>query len=135
MFDYNTEINDTKIYSITEITHEIKVLLETTLPTVWIEGEISNFKLHTSGHMYFSLKDQGAQISCVLWRNRSQTLRFAPQDGMKVIALGRVTLYEKRGAYQFDIIKMQPAGIGELQLALEQLKQKLFEEGLFDEEH
>lgn len=135
MFDLTTEIADSKIYSVTELTREIKVLLETTIPVIWLEGEISNFKLHSSGHMYFSLKDQGAQIPCVLWRGRNQALPFTPQDGMKVLAQGRVTVYEKRGAYQFDVVKMQPAGIGELQLALEQLKQKLFAEGLFDDAH
>lgn len=102
---------------------------------VWAEGEISNFKLHSSGHMYFSLKDSGAQISCVIWRTRAQSLRFTPQDGMKVIVMGAVTVYEKRGTYQLDISKMQPSGIGDLQLAFEQLKQKLNEEGLFDQQY
>lgn len=123
------------IYSITGLTQEIKMLLESTIPVIWAEGEISNFKLHSSGHMYFSLKDTGAQIPCVMWRSRGGTLSFEPQDGMKVVAKGRVTVYEKRGAYQLDIIKLQPSGIGDLQLALEQLKQKLKEEGLFDNEY
>ena len=132
---FESEIPDENIYSVTELTREIKLLLETSIPVVWLEGEISNFKLHSSGHIYFSLKDSGAQIPCVFWRGRNQALRFTPEDGMKVIAQGRVTVYEKRGSYQFDLIKMQPAGVGELQLALEQLKKKLLEEGLFDEEH
>lgn len=123
------------VYTVTELTREIKILLETNIPIIWLEGEISNFKLHSSGHMYFSLKDQGAQIPCVIWRNRNQALYFTPQDGMKVIAQGRVTVYEKRGAYQFEIFKMQPAGVGELQLALEKLKQKLQQEGLFEQDH
>jgi exodeoxyribonuclease VII large subunit len=124
-----------KKYTVSELTNEIKLLLETTLPEVWLEGEISNYKLHSSGHSYFSLKDQNAQIACVLWRGRNQGFHFTPQDGIKVIALGRVTVYEKRGNYQFDIIQMQPAGIGDLQLALEQLKKKLQQEGLFDQAH
>ncbi|MBN1154045.1 exodeoxyribonuclease VII large subunit [candidate division KSB1 bacterium] len=133
MFDF--ESPDVKILTITELTREIKLLIESSFPMVWAEGEISNFKLHSSGHMYFSLKDSGAQVSCVLWRTRAQSLRFTPQDGMKVIVMGAVTLYEKRGAYQLDIAKMQPSGIGDLQLAFEQLKQKLKEEGLFDQQY
>jgi len=124
-----------KIYTITELTREIKLLLESTIPVVWVEGEISNFKLHSSGHIYFSLKDRDAQIPCVFWRHRNRNLRFQPQDGMKIIALGKVTVYEKRGAYQLDIVQFHPAGVGELQLALEQLKQKLLAEGLFDDAH
>lgn len=133
MFDF--ESSDVNILSISELTREIKLTIESSFPVVWVEGEISNFKLHSSGHMYFSLKDSGAQIPCVLWRTRARSLRFKPQDGMKVIASGAVTVYEKRGSYQLDVSKMQPAGIGDLQLAFEQLKQKLMEEGLFNDEH
>jgi len=124
-----------KIYSISEITRKIKLLLENAIPTVWLEGEISNFKRHSSGHMYFVLKDENSQISCVMWRGRNSGLYFTPQDGMKVQARGNVTVYEKRGNYQFEVLQMQPAGIGELQMAFEQLKQKLKGEGLFDEKH
>ena len=134
MFEIQSELDPQHIYSIAEITHEIKLLLETTIPVVWIEGEISNLKFHSSGHWYFSLKDKDSQINCVMWRSRNAGLFFTPQDGMKVLALGKVTVYEKRGYYQFDVIKMQPAGIGELQLAFEQLKNRLQEEGLFDDE-
>ena len=133
MLDF--ESSDVNILSISELTREIKLTIESSFPVVWVEGEISNFKLHSSGHMYFSLKDSGAQIPCVLWRTRARSLRFKPQDGMKVIASGAVTVYEKRGSYQLDVSKMQPAGIGDLQLAFEQLKQKLMEEGLFNDEH
>ena len=126
--------DDRYIYSITELTHEIKLLLETTIPVIWTEGEISNFKHHSSGHMYFSLKDSGAQIPCVMWRSRGEKLSFMPKDGMKVLAQGRVTVYEKRGAYQLDVAKLQQSGVGDLQLALEALKQKLKEEGLFEQE-
>jgi len=134
MFEIQSELDPQHIYSVAEITREIKLLLETTIPVVWVEGEISNLKFHTSGHLYFSLKDKDSQINCVMWRSRNAGLFFTPQDGMKVLALGKVTVYEKRGYYQFDVIKMQPAGIGELQLAFEQLKNKLQQEGLFDEE-
>ena len=121
------------IYSISEITQEIKVLLENSFPPLWIQGEISNFTHHSSGHMYFSLKDENAQISAVMWRARNSGLFFSPQDGKKINAFGSLKLYEKRGTYQFDVIKMVPAGIGELQLAFEHLKNKLRDEGLFDE--
>ncbi len=135
MIDMESEIVEPKVFTVSEITHEIKILLETNFEYILVEGEISNFKRHSSGHLYFSLKDKDAQIPCVMWRGRNQMVRFSPEDGMKVIAHGRISLYEKRGAYQLDIFKIQPAGIGELQFALEQLKKKLQEEGLFEEEH
>jgi len=134
MFEIQSELDPQHVYSVAEITREIKVLLETTIPVIWVEGEISNLKFHSSGHLYFSLKDKDSQIGGVMWRSRNASLFFTPQDGIKVLAMGKVTVYEKRGYYQFDVIKMQPAGIGELQLAFEQLKNRLQEEGLFDEE-
>lgn len=134
MFEIQSELDPQHVYSVAELTREIKLLLETTIPVIWVEGEISNLKFHSSGHLYFSLKDKDSQINCVMWRSRNVGLFFTPQDGMKILALGKVTVYEKRGYYQFDVIKMQPAGIGELQLAFEQLKNRLQEEGLFDEE-
>ncbi len=126
--------NEAHIYTVSELTREIKLLLETTIPVVWVEGEISNFKLHSSGHMYFSLKDENAQIAAVMWRGRNMGLRFIPEDGMKVLVQGRVTVYEKRGNYQLDVVRLLPAGVGELQLAFEQLKNRLRQEGLFAEE-
>jgi len=132
---FSTSEDSHHIFTVSELTNEIKIILETSLPALWVQGEISNFTHHSSGHMYFSLKDERAQISCTMWRSRNQSLLFTPQDGMKVIAFGSVRVYEKRGNYQLDVIKMMPAGIGELQLAFEQLKAKLFKEGLFDEEH
>jgi len=135
MLDFQSELAPQHVYSVSELTTEIKVLLETTLPIIWLEGEISNLTFHSSGHLYFSLKDRDAQISCVMWRSRNVSLFFTPQDGKKVLAMGRVSVYQKRGVYQFDVIKLQPAGIGELQIAFEQLKQKLQEEGLFDVEN
>lgn len=119
-------------YTVSELTRRIKLLIEEGFPALWVEGEISNFKRHSSGHLYFSLKDANAQINCVMWRGRTQSLAFQAVDGMKVCALGNVTLYEKQGKYQLDIIRMQPLGTGELQMAFEALKQRLDQEGLFD---
>lgn len=124
-----------KIYTVTEITREIKAVLEKSFPTVWVEGEISNYTLHSSGHRYFTLKDENAQIRCTLWRFRGDWLRFEPEDGMKVIALGNISVYERNGQYQLDVIELIPAGLGKLQIAFQRLKERLFQEGLFDEEH
>ena len=134
MFEIKSEIAPQSVLSVSELNREIKTLLETTIPILWIEGEISNLKFHSSGHVYFSLKDKESQISAVLWRSRNDQLFFTPQDGMKVHAYGKINVFLKRGDYQFDIIKLKPAGIGELQLAFEQLKQRLQEQGLFEEE-
>ncbi|MBI5020979.1 MAG: exodeoxyribonuclease VII large subunit [Ignavibacteriales bacterium] len=122
-------------FTVSELTKRIKGVLETSFGNVSVEGEISNFKRHSSGHLYFTLKDEGAQISAVMWRGRAGNLFFTPQDGMKVIANGKITLYEPQGKYQIDVFQLQPRGIGELQIAFEKLKQKLAGEGLFDSEH
>jgi len=123
------------VITITELTRQIKFSLESSFPRVWVEGEISNFKQHTSGHLYFTLKDDGAQLSALMWRSRVVNLTFQPEDGMKVIAHGSITVYPPRGNYQLDVEQIQPIGLGELQLAFERLKQKLDAEGLFDVEH
>jgi exodeoxyribonuclease VII large subunit len=124
-----------KIYSISELTKEIKAILEDSFLKVWVEGEISNYTHHSSGHRYFTLKDQDAQIRCVMWKWIGKHLFFEPQDGIKVKASGQVTVYEKSGQYQLVVSSMQPAGIGELELSFQQLKKKLSAEGLFDPEH
>ncbi len=124
-----------KYLTVTDLTKEIRYLLESSFRDIWVEGEISNFNHHSSGHMYFSLKDENAQISCAMWRRRNQELFFTPRDGMKVFVNARVTVYEKRGNYQLDILQIKPAGLGELQLAFEQLKNRLHDEGLFSEEY
>lgn len=121
------------IYTVSEITQEIKELLEFNLPTLWVQGELSNFVRHSSGHLYFSLKDQDAQLSGVMWRSRAATLSFEPQNGMKLNVYGSIRVYEKRGSYQIDVINMMPAGIGDLQMMFDALKEKLYAEGLFDE--
>ncbi len=123
------------VITISELTRQIKVSLETNFPRVWVEGEISNFKQHTSGHLYFTLKDEGAQLSAVMWRSRVPYLTFSPKDGMKVIARGSITVYPPRGNYQIDVEQIQSVGIGELQIAFEHLKQKLAAEGLFESTH
>ncbi len=102
---------------------------------MWVEGEISNYLLHSSGHRYFSLKDENAQIRCTLWKFRGDELQFGPADGMRVMAWGSITVYERNGQYQLDVIELIPAGVGKLEIAFRKLKEKLFKEGLFDEEH
>ncbi len=120
------------VLTVSELTRRIKSTLETGYPSVVVSGELSNAKVHTSGHFYFSLKDASAQISGVMWRSRIGLLTFRPQDGMKVVVSGRITVYEPRGAYQIDATSIKPLGVGELQIAFERLKQKLEQEGLFD---
>ena len=123
------------VLSVSEITGLIKQTLEESFSEVSIIGEISNFKAHVSGHWYFTLKDSNAQISCTMWRGVNNYVFFTPQDGMKVIIGGRVTVYPPRGNYQIDVRSMKPAGVGELQAAFEKLKQKLSAEGLFDDQY
>jgi exodeoxyribonuclease VII large subunit len=121
--------------TVTELTRRIKHSLESSFSSVVIQGEISNFKRHSSGHIYFTLKDEGSQISAVLWRSRAPMLTFPAEDGMKVVLTGRVTVYEVRGSYQIEVSSIRPLGIGELQMAFEYLKRKLAAEGLFDADH
>jgi exodeoxyribonuclease VII large subunit len=123
-----------KVYSVSDITSEIKRSLDV-LGIVWIQGEISNFKRHSSGHLYFSLKDARAQIKAACFRNNNMYLKFRPEDGMEVVARGRLSVYEPRGDYQVIIEYMEPVGLGSLQLAFDQLKEKLRKEGLFEESH
>ncbi|MCK5573297.1 MAG: exodeoxyribonuclease VII large subunit, partial [Bacteroidetes bacterium] len=121
-----------EILTVSEITRKIKLSIESGFASVMLQGELSNFKRHTSGHLYFTLKDEYAQISGVMWRSRAAGLAFEPRSGLKVIVTGRVTVYEVRGIYQIDASSMRPLGVGELQIAFERMKQKLAEEGLFD---
>lgn len=124
-----------KVLSIREVNRYIKRLLEgeAGLQDIWIRGEISNFTHHSSGHMYFTLKDESGRLKCIMFASYNQRLPFIPKNGMKVLARGGVSVYERDGAYQFYATAMQPDGIGSLYLAFEQLKQKLEKEGLFDE--
>ncbi len=115
------------------LTRHIKSQLENDplLQNIWVRGEISNFKLHSSGHAYFSMKDEFSAIRCVMFRSRACTLDFLPKNGDKVLALGSISVYERDGAYQFYVDELRAAGIGDLHIAFEQLKKKLDEEGLF----
>jgi len=130
-----TDSGSIEILSVTQLTRTVKRLLEDEFPFIQVEGEISNFIRHPSGHMYFSLKDATAQISCVMWRGKNSNLLFRPEDGMKIIASGRITLYERQGRYQLDVDRIQAVGQGALQRSFEQLKKKLDSEGLFSAEH
>ncbi|MCP4022149.1 MAG: exodeoxyribonuclease VII large subunit, partial [Desulfobacteraceae bacterium] len=124
-----------QIYSVSILTKEIKSLLEDKYPFVWIMGEISNFACPASGHSYFSLKDENAVINCVMFRNQKLSLKFEPENGMTIVGLARLSLYEPRGSYQLIFEHMEPEGVGANQVAFEQLKRKLEQEGLFKPEH
>ena len=121
------------IYSVGEITRHIKHHLESAFTGIWIAGELSNLKRPSSGHRYFTLKDDEAQISAVMFQGDARRVRFRPEDGMAVLVWGHITVYEPRGNYQIRVKRIEPRGKGELQLAFEQLKAKLEKEGLFAE--
>jgi exodeoxyribonuclease VII large subunit len=126
-------MSDKHILSVKELNRYIKMRLESDagLQNVWIRGEISNFKHHSSGHMYFTLKDADSRLKCVMFASQNQRLPFMPREGSKVLACGNISVYERDGQYQFYVSQMQPDGIGSLYLAFEQLKKKLEAEGLF----
>ncbi len=123
------------VLTVSELTREIKDILEDKFLNIWVEGEISNLRMPPSGHIYFTLKDDFSQIRAVLFKMQARTLRFVPEDGIHVICRGRVGLYEKRGDYQLILESIEPKGIGALQLAFLQLKERLEKEGLFDPDH
>ena len=120
------------ILTVGELNLAIRTLLDSHFQDIWVAGEISGVKLSSSGHYYFTLKDQQSQLRCVCFRNAARYLRFKPQDGIAVLARGRIDVYEPRGEYQLLVEALEPQGFGALQLAFEQLKKKLSEEGLFD---
>lgn len=120
------------VYSVSRLNQEVRQLLEGVYPLIWVEGEISNFSRPSSGHCYFSLKDQDAQVRCAMFRNTAQRLRFQPKDGMQVLIRARVGLYPARGEFQLVVEHMEDAGDGRLRRAFEELKRKLQREGLFD---
>jgi len=122
------------IFSVTQITNSVKRLLENSFGNVKVVGEISNFKPHFSGHWYFTLKDASAQISCTMWKSANARVRFTPEDGMKIVVSGNLSVYPPRGTYQIDVHSMQADGVGELQAAFERLKARLADEGLFNQE-
>ncbi len=124
-----------RVYSVLELARELKQLLETSYPDVWVEGEISNLAAPRSGHLYFSLKDAGAVLRCALFRNRRERALCEPADGMRVLVRGRVSLYEGRGDCQLIVHYLEDAGEGALRRAFEELKRRLDREGLFDPAH
>lgn len=118
--------------SVSELTGRIKSLLEENFGSIWVEGEVSNYSRPASGHQYFTLKDAGAQIRCVMFRQQSLYAKILPKDGMKLLVHARVAVYEPRGEYQLMVDRIEPLGIGALELAFRQLKERLDKEGLFD---
>ncbi len=125
--------DDRPTYTVTQVSDEIKLILEDSYPAVWIQGEVSNFKLYNSGHIYFNIKDKNAQIRAVIFQNASINLTFSPKDGMKVLIYGRVSSYPKRGDYQVIVNRIERCGSGELYEAYEKLKERLKAKGFFDE--
>ncbi len=129
-------MND-NVWSVSELTRQIKDLLdgESSLQHIYVRGELSNYKIYPSGHHYFTIKDEEATLKAVMFRREASRLRFRPESGMKVIALGRITVYPRDGVYQLYATELVPDGVGDLHAAFEQLKAKLAEEGLFDRNH
>jgi exodeoxyribonuclease VII large subunit len=130
--EINSSLKPDKIYTISEVTKMVKRELESAFPLLWVEGEISNFHRHHSGHLYFTLKDEMSQLRTVMFRSWAQKVVFELKDGLQIIARGRINVYEPRGEYQLMVEMAEPKGKGALQLAFEQLKEKLKKEGLFD---
>lgn len=131
---HNTE-KGRSVYSVTRLTRELKTIIEDRFSFIWISGEISNLGMPSSGHCYFTLKDSNAQINAVIFRTQARGLKFKLENGLKITGLGRLSIYEPRGSYQFIFEYMEPSGLGSIQLAFEQLKRKLEEEGLFSPEY
>jgi len=122
----------THIYTVSELTKNIRTMLEEYFPAVWVQGEVSNFVFHSSGHMYFSLKDGDSVLAAVFFRNANQKVKFEIKDGMELVCFGKISVYDKRGQYQLYVDHVEPKGIGAQELALKQLVERLGKEGLFD---
>jgi exodeoxyribonuclease VII large subunit len=120
-----------RVWSVSELTARIRTLLEKNFLDIWVEGEISNCREAQSGHIYCTLKDEGAQVRCVFYKNQLRTMKFRPEDGLHVTVRGSLSVYEARGEYQIYVEHIEPVGLGALQLAFEQLKKRLEAEGLF----
>ncbi|MBI1845461.1 MAG: exodeoxyribonuclease VII large subunit [Candidatus Rokubacteria bacterium] len=125
-------MSDRTVLTVSELSERLRQVVEETFPAVWVEGEISNFKIYSSGHAYFTLKDASAQLRAVLFRTRVRRLRFEPGDGQHVLAFGSLEVYAQRGDYSLVVELLEPRGVGALQVAFEQLKARLQDEGLFD---
>ncbi len=127
-------LSKNKIFTVEELSYHIRSVLEREdFTSIWVQGEISNFKRHSSGHIYFSMKDKNAVLRCVLFKENTRNVRFSPIDGMRVIVKGDIRIYEKKGYYQLYVYEMKAGGMGELYSAFLKLKEKLQKEGLFDE--
>jgi len=124
-----------RVYTVSELTREVRATLEDGFPAVWVVGEVSNVRRPASGHVYLTLKDDRAQIASVIWRSTAARILYDVRDGMQALAFGNITVYEPRGQYQMIIRRLEPKGIGALQLAFQQLKERLAAEGLFDPAH
>ena len=126
-----------RVYTITQLNNYIKLLLDADdeLAGLYVKGELSNYKAYPSGHHYFTMKDAEGALKCVMFKSSAVKLRFKPENGMSVIAMGRVQVYPRDGVYQLYVSELTPDGVGDLYVAFEQLKEKLFREGLFDEQH
>lgn len=131
----NMNFEEREIYTVQQLNREVKQLLQQNFPLMWVEGELSNVARPASGHIYFSLKDEHAQVRCAMFRNANRALPFQPEDGMQVLVRARVGVYEPRGEYQLTVEHMEEAGVGILQRKFEALKQQLNQEGLFDHAH
>src|SRR6476660_6198451 len=121
-----------RVHSVTELTIRVRDHLETEFFEVWVEGELSNCRLWNTGHLYFTLKDSASQLRGLMFRSALRYLKFKPADGLRVVARGRVSVYEPKGEYQLVCEHLEPHGLGALQLAFDQLKKRLQDEGLFD---
>ena len=133
--DTSVQTNERHVFSVSELNLFAKNLLENTLPSLWLEGEISNLAQPRSGHIYLTLKDDNAQVRGAMFKGRNMRLKFRPSNGLQVLVKGRLSLYTPRGDYQLIIDEMEEAGLGALQRAFEQLKQSLHQEGLFDDSY
>ena len=132
LLGFSFKPTDRRVWTVRDLDAAVRTHVEREYGDTWVEGEISNFRAHDSGHMYFTLKDQNAQIRAVMFRSQARLLRFRPENGMQVVLRGRVTIYEDRGELQISAEYLEPKGAGALLVAFEQLKAKLEAEGLFD---
>src|SRR5437868_634569 len=129
---FTFKARERRVWIVRELVAAVRTNVEREYSDIWVEGEISNFRAHDSGHLYFTLKDEASQLRAVMFRSQARLLRFRPEDGMQVVLRGRVTVYEGRGELQLSAEYLEPKGAGALQVAFEQLKAKLEAEGLFD---
>src|SRR5215469_3411813 len=129
---FQFKVPERRIWVVRDLVAAVRTELEREYTDIWVEGEISNFRAHDSGHLYFTLKDEQSQIRAVMFRSQARLLRFRPQNGMQVVLRGRVTVFEGRGELQLSTEYLEPKGAGALQIAFEQLKARLEAEGLFD---